>query len=424
MSGSRLHINWIKKWLCLTAIAFATVCGSYAQTKDDGTALSASGMDEGNRKVFSGTVSSPNGDPLPYATIYFRHNPTVGSISNAEGNFTIPADCSMDDTLMVSLISYELYSIPVKAITGGKPLDITLIEMPIMLNEAIVIAYPKETRRQQRKEMRALLDKIYARLPIDYPLTENSYDVVSDIMILNEGQVLTFDNMVGTLIELPRKGKGGSDSLRIEVEKYSNYMDSDIKKGIETFDIASLNKQEKKAVSWATKDKEYEKTLPHRLLWKIDARRLFLQCYDQEKYWSKREKDFSTLILSYHRVYSFMGIIEADMELTMEVDNGLYTINNVSHRTTVKANIPFGYKLSDAELAVLNICNLQGEMLEKYKAKKIDAMVEGNVLLNNVHGRMVPSEKNMVSDLDMTDTKGIRAAFSYKSTVKVLGFKL
>lgn len=87
-------------------------------------------------KVITGSVKSPDGEPLIGATILVKGT-SVGTVTDFDGNFTVNAP---DDatTLVISFTGFESLEI---AIDGQTNIDVVLNENVSLLNEVVVVGY-------------------------------------------------------------------------------------------------------------------------------------------------------------------------------------------------------------------------------------------------------------------------------------------
>ncbi len=84
----------------------------------------------------TGKVVDAAGDPVIGASIVVKSNNTMGTISDFDGNFTL--EVPSNSVLLVSYIGYVTQEV---AVTGRKPLVITLAEDNKTLDEVVVIGY-------------------------------------------------------------------------------------------------------------------------------------------------------------------------------------------------------------------------------------------------------------------------------------------
>lgn len=84
----------------------------------------------------TGKVVDAAGDPIIGASIVVKSNNTMGTISDFDGNFTL--EVPSNSVLLVSYIGYVTQEV---AVTGRKPLVITLAEDNKTLDEVVVIGY-------------------------------------------------------------------------------------------------------------------------------------------------------------------------------------------------------------------------------------------------------------------------------------------
>ena len=91
---------------------------------------------EQKKQKIKGTVTDVEGEPVIGATVTEEGNPSNGTITDIDGNFTL--EISTGSTLCVSYIGYkELRVVPV----GEKPLAVTLKEDTQTLDEVVVIGF-------------------------------------------------------------------------------------------------------------------------------------------------------------------------------------------------------------------------------------------------------------------------------------------
>lgn len=91
-------------------------------------------------KQLSGTVMSPDGNPIAGATVFIEGSST-GTTTNAEGKFSLSAPA--DGMLTVSFIGYASQTV---AIAGKTRLDIMLHEDTHAIDDVIVVAYGTTTK--------------------------------------------------------------------------------------------------------------------------------------------------------------------------------------------------------------------------------------------------------------------------------------
>lgn len=84
-----------------------------------------------------GTVKDQSGEAVIGATVVLKDNPTVGTITDLDGNFTLQSP-KANPTLVVSFIGYASRVVEVQ---GNKPVKVTLSEDNQLLDEVVLIGY-------------------------------------------------------------------------------------------------------------------------------------------------------------------------------------------------------------------------------------------------------------------------------------------
>ncbi len=367
-------------------------------------------------KELSGHVVDSLRQPIPYASVFLQNNPQIGTITDNNGFFVLP-DYVQDDHLVITSIGYEKFTLSTNKISGTKPIRIVLKEQPLMLNTVVVSA--KGSKRQQRKLLKQLLADIYKQMQIDFPDNARNYRIVSDVSVYNEDKVVAFDEMVGNIVELPYlKNARKQDSLQIKADFTRYYINQNTADGLRNFDQDLLKRKEKRQLQKI----DFEKSEPiHRMLWALDIKKLFGDIYKETGNWSISERDALSQLLTYTKTFTLPGIVSATMKLHLSVDAHNH-VQRLSQSVTLWANIPFGYKLSDAQVAALNLVliNDGAGNFDKYRLKTANGKVERNVFFTQQDGQVVVSEKNWAANVHGADKNGQTIAFNQKASCQVL----
>lgn len=367
-------------------------------------------------KELSGHVVDSLRQPIPYASVFLQNNPQIGTITDDNGFFVLP-DYVQDDHLVITSIGYEKFTLSTNKLSGTKPIRIVLKEQPLMLNTVVVSA--KGSKRQQRKLLKQLLADIYKQMQIDFPENARNYRIVSDVSVYNEDKVVAFDEMVGNIVELPYlKNARKQDSLQIKADFTRYYINQNTADGLRNFDQDLLKRKEKRQLQKI----DFEKSEPiHRMLWALDIKKLFGDIYKETGNWSISERDALSQLLTYTKTFTLPGIVSATMKLHLSVDAHNH-VQRLSQSVTLWANIPFGYKLSDAQVAALNLVliNDGAGNFDKYRLKTANGKVERNVFFTQQDGQVVVSEKNWAANVHGADKNGQTIAFNQKASCQVL----
>jgi len=93
------------------------------------------------KKNIKGVVTDKNGEPIPGANIIEKGNPTNGTITDVDGNYTLSV--SGNSVLVASYIGYNRIEIQVK---DRSVVDITLSEDTQALEEVVVVGYSTQKK--------------------------------------------------------------------------------------------------------------------------------------------------------------------------------------------------------------------------------------------------------------------------------------
>lgn len=89
-----------------------------------------------------GRVVDRNGNPLLGTTVVCKNNPQVGTVTGADGYFTLKV--TPNEVLVVSMISYEPREVPVQ---GRRTLVVELFDSNEQIEEVVVIGYGEQSAR-------------------------------------------------------------------------------------------------------------------------------------------------------------------------------------------------------------------------------------------------------------------------------------
>ena len=93
------------------------------------------------KKDIKGVVTDKNGEPIPGANIFEKGNPTNGTITDVDGNYTLYV--FGNSVLVASYIGYIRIEIQVK---NRSVVDITLSEDTQALEEVVVVGYSTQKK--------------------------------------------------------------------------------------------------------------------------------------------------------------------------------------------------------------------------------------------------------------------------------------
>ena len=108
-----------------------------------------------------GTVRDDSGQPVQGATIADKNNPSVGSITSAEGSFSIPVTAK--SIIRISYVGFETQEIKVD---GRSTLDIVLNPKSTALDELVVIGYGTARKSDLTGAVSSVGQKIMADKPV------------------------------------------------------------------------------------------------------------------------------------------------------------------------------------------------------------------------------------------------------------------
>lgn len=406
----------MKKWLSLACFVFALswTVASFAAGR------------------YVGRVSDEQGNPLPYVSVYVKDNPYVGTVTGNGGEFALdipPADRA--DNLVFSFIGFRTVELPVSTLTEETPVEVTLVEQPVLLDGAEVSA--KISKKESRKIKKAVLARFVERLKQDFPDRMSEYRVVSTYQGAQDDRQLLRHEMIGTLEEYPQSERRKSDSIVVFPESVKEFTTQEVEAGYEKLNELAAEQFEKNAKKNRRKKGNVPATLfekreldeqmlkMHRYLWGgYTGSIVGLLNVNKLSMW-----DYTTVgdqnILTYTDKRNFIGIAKMKLQMFFYVDPATLSIGKIAQSLEAELHIPFGYKLSDEELELVNIIQMQTDTLEKYRVRHAYLDVKRNVFFREVDGNRVVKEKNLDMKTRVADRKDRQLNYSAQAKLLVTG---
>lgn len=369
----------------------------------------------------SGRVVDEKGKALSYVSLYLKKAPETGTITDVNGRFSLEV-ANTRDSLIVALVGYETVVVNLHKVNGDKTMKITMKEQPVMLNEIVVSVQKNKTKKKSKKEERAeiqaVLKKVYDRIFVDFPSINVKYDVVSDLTAMSNNQVVLFDEWIGDIVEL-RDFRGVTDSIQMKMDLDKRYVNDEFKSSINQYNPNDYSKRDRKLVDKVDVQK-MKKIQVHKIAWELDVQQLFYRYMSDKRHWSMVEKDGNTIVLTLTLTNKLPGIYKLVRKLVYAVDKSTYSIKTISERVSADVNIPFGYKMTSAELAILNAFVLDREGFEKYRLKGFQGTSCRNNIFERKGNQLVVAEKNFTASGHIVDNKDNKVNFSSKIKTRVL----
>lgn len=351
-------------------------------------------------------------EPMSYVTVYLKDSPEVGTVSDMDGVFTLP-DLNKNHTVVLSFVGYKTMELKFKKIPSDT-LHITMEEQPILLTETLIPA--KTKKLSKRKQMKQILSDVRAQMLKDFPTAVRKYKIVSDYDFYEKGRIVSREEIVGTVAEIPKEGIKKTDSIQMVIDVCKRYRNRDVQYKLDSIRDGKLKQDKNQRLANLPDSSKFI----HRVLWGSDIKWLFLELDGKISKWSMQEQD-STFLLTYHDKKNYFGIVKYELVLNYILDIYSYRVKSLSQSLKVNANIPFGYKLDADQLAIINVVNLEGEEHAKYRAKYIDADIKRNIIYREEYDKVIPSEKNVITKVEMSERKHNKPIYVHQTgSIKVV----
>ena len=391
--------------------------------------------------IYQGRVVDQNGAPVSYATVYPEAAPELGTATNNDGLFFFKADLPNDSRVIISFIGYEKLTISASLLTSSEPSVFTLREQPIALEETVVAA-KKSKQRNKRKQMATLLHAVYVKLADEFPDTPTRYSVVSDVRMDSEGSTWGMEQMIADIVVLPQAKRDNTDSLQFKGRYCKRFFDAQKRKQADELMASNaFEHMEKKAKTIQTIEKinaKNNKNIPqnfmrraansldsgvvvHRSLFAMgNMRQDFEKAMGDLKHWTvSNESEGETVLTHTEKIRKYLGCFKMTIQRHFIIDSRTYAVRRFSEHADIKITIPFGIKLNEDQLMILNLINMDDKRIEKFRLKKMRGDVNMNTIFQRVDGFVYTEEKNLLVNANIIGSKNIEIPIIVKGTQRV-----
>ena len=374
-----------------------------------------------------GFVIDEDGEPIPYASVDVKNDPIGGTMTDLDGRYELQFDSFSkgDDEVVFSFIGYRTEIFSISEITSDSVFYVKLVEQPIMLEGATVMA--KISRKESVKLKKEALKKFVEQMREDFPKRTAEYPVFSMYNGSQDSRQLIHHEIVGTIFEYPIDNRYGGDSVALVVKSVKEFTTEEAKVAYDKFNEmaddrinSKKNKKKKKnKLSYTKRDLDDQSLRMHRFLWGGPTGSLI----DLLNVKKPAKWDYTMIgddaVLIYTEKENYMGIVKGELQLHFYIDPVTFQISKIAQSLSGELHIPFGYKLKDDELEFINALQFGHDTLDRYRVRHAYVDVLRNVFFRRTKdGNVVVREKNLEVRGDIIDTK--RKKLSYSAEAKAI----
>jgi hypothetical protein len=352
-----------------------------------------------------GLVVSASDQPLPYASIYLKGDPSVCTVTDNNGRFQLVVDYDKyyRDSLIISFIGYKdsrnsVYNLN-GWITQSGPTAIMKFKLeddPIQIPEASITV---KKGRKKNGEIENILRLVSQKLEEDFPRGEvRRYKIKIDSYLKNKKTMMGVQQDVGIVTETPDTSELGW-KVAFDTLEHKTFVDPVIRHYLDSIQAEQASKHpeaskdtvkakdsDKRGVSIGANGIEgIEYTWPDWLLLKFD------EVIENPGDWVLNKLSDEEYLLHLNGRKRFYLIAKAEFDVTLRVNAKDYSVKSYYMNVRLHMSIPFGVKIGKKDVEEMN--TLLGTDLEKFKMKKIDAHVEHSAFFVRRNGKLVPTNK-------------------------------
>ncbi|MBR1809866.1 MAG: carboxypeptidase-like regulatory domain-containing protein [Paludibacteraceae bacterium] len=367
-------------------------------------------------QTYTGRVTDEKGTPLPYATVYLLQDPAIGTATNSDGIFTLQTGVSLQSQVIISFLGYEKQELTLASFAGTALHTVQLKEQPLALEETVVSAKASK-QKNKRKAMAQLLYKVYNQMQYDFSDEPYRARIVSDVRMDSEGQPWGMEQMIASVVTIPRIATEGRDSVQLAGEVCKRFFDQSIRTRADSiYKDAQLTGNMRNAASAVDSG-----VVVHQGLWALgNVRYDFEKLMDDVRHWTVTNENEGETVLTHTEKHNFLGIFKITFKRHFIVDSDTYRIRSFSEEADAQVSILFGYKIKGLYLDMLNLLNMDNERIEKFRLRRAFAHVQLNTIYQQVNGHLYPKEKNLKADALITSTKKVDIPLNIRATQRVI----
>ena len=389
--------------------------------------------------TYSGRVVDIKGQPIAYATVYPETQPELGTATNTDGRFSFEAFLYPDSRVIISFIGYEKQIVKSEELyndandgndgndgKSGETRVITLIEQPVALEETVVAAKASK-QRNKRKQMAALLHAVYVQMEADFPDEPAQYQVVSDVRMLSDGSTWGMEQMIANIVVLPEQAQEGRDSVQFQGRFCKRFFSAEKRAQADSI-LASdaLERMDRKGsgagntLRRAANAVDSGVVVHHALFAMGNMRYDFEQTMSDTRHWTvSNESEGETVLTHTQKISRYLGCFQMVYQRHYIVDSETYAVRRFSEHADVKVTIPFGVKLNSDQLLMLNLLNMAGEDIERFRLKKLNGHIDYNTIYQRRNNMVYTMEKNMLVDANILGSHKAEIPIVVKATQRV-----
>ncbi len=366
-------------------------------------------------QTYTGKVTDEKGVPLPYATVYLLQDPSIGTATNTEGVFVLQTGVSTQSQVIVSFIGYEKQELRLEQFADSGLYTVRLKEQPLALEETVVSAKAGK-QKNKRKQMSELLYKVYNQMQYDFSDDAYKCRIVSDVRMDAEEQPWGMEQMIASVVTLPRLADEGRDSVQFAGEVCKRFFKQEIRNRA---DSIYQNKKLKKDMRNAAYEVD-SGVVVHQGLWALgNIRYDFEKLMKDVRHWSVSNENEGETVLTHIEKHNFLGIFKIEFRRHFIVDSETYRVRSFSEEADAQVSILIGFRVKGLYLDMLNLLNMNNERIEKFRIRRATAKVRLNTIYQTVNGKIYPKEKNLKADALITSTKKEDIPLKIRGTQRV-----
>ena len=391
-------------------------------------------------KDIKGTVSDSRSLPLKNVSVHIKNVPLPRVFTDEKGKFEIEIEniASFKEYVLVfSHLGYETREYSIKKDSYRINHEVALTESSIVLDDVIV--RKKLSRKQRKARNISLLERFKKQVEKDFELRNRTYKAFSEIEAERDGEIVFSNNLIAECKEMVGARVNKSDSTAYTYTDIKNYIDNGIESGIQQMShkfvdnkVVSKKRRDNKMMLDSTFYNSFldDSVMRQQTLYIHEAslrtnrnlKFVIKKQIEDPKEWEIVEGVEQT-ILRHRQKFGVLGIIKYLTVTDYIVDSHTYSIHRIFQELSAEVNIPFGYKIPQDVVMLLNVISSTDKEMTKYRVRHVHIDTTFDTIYDMLEACKYPTKKIAHLNISLTDTKERNIKIEAKGAVKVLSIE-
>ena len=251
----------------------------------------------------------------------------------------------------------------------------SLTVFDLELDSVVFVAGKRSTKRLSRKDKKSIVERFKKQLREDFPKDIKEYNVSSSYVVRQEREVMTSGRIRGIFVESPFGSSKKKDTVLLKNAVYDEYINEELKSNLKNVIWEDSTILDRAKMHDPSQMKDRAKQI-HALLWGVNPSSMLDILEQMDGKWDFINNDDGTSYVVFRGKKGFMGFFRIEWKVNFLVETRTLSVRDFTQEVKGKVSIPFGYKLDEEQLDMLNAANIAYSPFEKFRVRKANAVVK------------------------------------------------